>query len=63
MVDSKTGFNEDNGDFIALRQNFPALEVWNIGGSMCIAHDDDPIYITKDQAKKFFNLTENNKND
>lgn len=58
MKNLKTGYDEDNGDFMASRQQFGAIEVWNINGSMCIAADDDPIYINKEQAKKFFNLTE-----
>ena len=59
MINSKSGFNSENGDFMANRQTLPALEVWNIGGNMCIAQEDDPIYITKEQAMKFFNLTNN----
>lgn len=55
---NKTGFNPDNGDFICQRQTLSPLEVWNINGNMCIAHHDDPIYITKKQAMKFFNLVE-----
>tara|TARA_R110002033_G_scaffold88405_1_gene138445 strand:- start:29 stop:223 length:195 start_codon:yes stop_codon:yes gene_type:complete len=58
MKNIQTGFNSSNGDFIAVRQTMPPLEVWNIGGMMCIAHDDDPIYITKEQAMKFFGLTD-----
>jgi len=58
MKNDWTGFDSDKGDFIANRQTMPSLEVWNIGGLMCIAHDDDPIYITKEQAMKFFNLVE-----
>ena len=59
MKNSKTGFDSDNGDFMASRQTMPELEVWNIGGMMCIAQEDDPIYITKEQAMKFFDLKEN----
>ena len=58
MKNSKTGFDTENGDFMASRQTMSDLEVWKIGGSMCIAHEDDPIYITKEQAIKFFNLKE-----
>ena len=58
MKNSKTGFDTENGDFMASRQTMSDLEVWNIGGSVCIAHEDDPIYITKEQAIKFFNLKE-----
>ena len=57
MENSQTGFNSSKGDFMATRQTMPDLEVWNIGGMMCIAHNDDPIYITKEQAMKFFGLT------
>lgn len=54
----ETGYNEANGDFMAARQTFAPVEVWNINGSMCIAMEDDPIYITREQAKKFFGLCE-----
>ena len=57
MINIKTGFNSDNGDFMASRQIMPDIEVWKIGGKMCVAVSDDPIYITKEQAMKFFNLT------
>lgn len=60
MRNSQTGFDSSNGDFMVTRQTMPDLEVWNIGGMMCIAHNDDPIYITKEQAMKFFGLTDNN---
>ena len=55
---NNTGFNPDNGDFMCHRQTLGSLEVWNINGKMCIAHHDDPIYITKEQAMKFFKLVE-----
>lgn len=58
MKNSKTGFDSENGDFIASRQTMEPIEVWNIGGRMCIAQADDPIYITKEQAMKFFGLTD-----
>ena len=58
MKNAQTGFDTDNGDFLAARQRLEDIEVWNINGQMCIACDDDPIYITKENAKKFFNLTE-----
>lgn len=51
-------YRPENGDFIASRQNMPPVVVWNIDGDMVLALSDDPVYITKDQAKKFFNLTE-----
>lgn len=51
-------YRPDQGDFIAQRQQKNDVAVWNIGGSMCIALDDDPVYITKEQAMKFFNLKE-----
>ena len=66
MINIKTGFNSDNGDFMASRQTMADIEVWNIGGTigvwniggtMRVAVSDDPIYITKEQAVKFFNLT------
>lgn len=53
-----TGYNPDDGDFMAQRQTMPDIEVWNISGNMCIAQGEDPIYITKEQAMKFFNLKE-----
>lgn len=58
MKNSQTGFDSSDGDFMATRQTMPSIEVWNIGGMMCIAHNDDPIYITKEQAMKFFGLTD-----
>ena len=45
-------------DFEAARQMGSPLEVWDIGGVMTIAHPDDPIYITKEQAMEFFDLQE-----
>ena len=51
-------YNPDDGDFIASRQQMGDVAVWRIGGDMCIALEDDPVYITKAQAMKFFNLTE-----
>lgn len=45
-------------DFEVCRQMGCNLEVWNIGGMMCIAAEDDPIYITKEQAMVFFDLQE-----
>ena len=57
-MEKVTGFKTCSGDFMAARQEKQPVEVWNINGSMCIAVDDDPIYITKEQAKAFFNLTE-----
>ena len=56
MKNSKTVPESDNGDFMASRQTMEPLEVWSIGGKMCIAQADDPIYITKEQAMKFFGL-------
>ena len=58
MTNPRTGFNTKNGDFIANRQQLEPVEVWNIGGNMCVALPDDPVYITKEQAMKFFNLVE-----
>ena len=55
---NNNGFNPDDGDFMAGRQTKEDIQVWNICGHMCIAADDDPIYITKEQAMKFFNLKE-----
>jgi len=55
-------YNPDKGDFIADRQQLESVVVWNIGGSMCIALYDDPVYITKEQAMKFFNLVPNSTN-
>ena len=49
-------YTPGKGDFIASRQQLDDVVVWNIGGSMCIALYDDPVYITKEQAMKFFNL-------
>ena len=45
-------------DFKCTRQTKPDLDVWHINGLMCIAHPEDPIYITKEQAMKFFDLKE-----
>ena len=56
MKNDQTGFNTYNGDFIASRQTMDSVEVWNISGLMCIALHDDPVYITKEQAMKFFDL-------
>lgn len=55
---NNTGFNPDDGDFMAIRQTLPDVEVWKICGKMCIADGEDPIYISKEQAMKFFNLKE-----
>tara|TARA_R110000787_G_C13246097_1_gene428833 strand:+ start:108 stop:305 length:198 start_codon:yes stop_codon:yes gene_type:complete len=46
-------------DFKCTRQTMDDLDVWHINGVMCIAHNADPIYITKEQAMKFFDLTDN----
>lgn len=51
-------FYPQKGDFIATTQGGPGIVVWNVSGQMCITASDGPIYITKEQAKKFFNLTE-----
>ena len=48
----------DEKEFEAVRQLGSPLEVWDIDGVMTIAHPDDPIYITKEQAMKFFDLQE-----
>jgi len=58
MKNNSSGFNSEDGDFIASRQMMDDVEVWNIGGKMCIALNDDPVYITKEQAMKFFDLEE-----
>lgn len=52
-------YNPASGDFIAQRQMYEPVVVWNVNGDMCIALDDDPVYITKEQAMKFFGLTDN----
>ena len=51
-------FHPQKGDFIATAQGGSDIVVWNVSGQMCITSSDGPIYITKEQAKKFFNLTE-----
>lgn len=51
-------FRPENGDFIASRQQLGSVVVWNINGLMCVVLEDDPVYITKEQAMKFFNLVE-----
>lgn len=51
-------YKPEDGDFIASRQLMPPVVVWNVGGDMVVALSDDPIYITKEQAMKFFNLVE-----
>ena len=50
--------NKTHQDFTAVRQRFEPLQVASIGGAMCIMQEDDPIYISKEQAMKFFGLVE-----
>ena len=53
----KSVIPSDKGkNFKCTRQTMPDLDVWHINGLMCIAHHEDPIYITKEQAMKFFDL-------
>lgn len=51
-------FNPDEGDFLAGVQDSAPVVVWNISGTMCVTGGELPIYITREQAKRFFNLVE-----
>ena len=55
---NNTEFNPDDGEFMAERRTLPDVVVWRICDHMCITDERDPIYITKKQAMKFFNLQE-----
>lgn len=45
-------------DFLASRQLKDSVEVFPVNGNMAIMLPDDPVYITKQQAMKFFDLIE-----